>query len=59
MPIVHAEAEPVGGFVGTSISEPIFQAGVLAVVGSYMIYLQPFLALAVAARILQPVKSLT
>ncbi|TAU35269.1 ABC transporter ATP-binding protein [Rhizobium leguminosarum] len=49
MSIVLAEAEPVGGFVGTSISEPVLQAGVLAAVGSYMIYLQPFLALAVAA----------
>ncbi|NLS08252.1 ABC transporter ATP-binding protein [Rhizobium sp. P32RR-XVIII] len=49
MSIVLAEAEPVGGFVGTSISEPILQAGVLLAVGSYMMYLQPFLALAVAA----------
>ncbi|CDM61868.1 hypothetical protein LPU83_pLPU83d_0497 (plasmid) [Rhizobium favelukesii] len=47
--IVLAEAEPVGGFIGTSISEPVLQVGVLAAVGSYMIYLQPFLALAVAA----------
>lgn len=49
MSIVLAEADPVGGFVGTSISEPILQAGVLLAVGSYMIYLQPFLALAVIA----------
>ncbi|OWW05413.1 multidrug ABC transporter ATP-binding protein [Rhizobium sp. R72] len=47
--IVLAEAEPVGAFVGTSISEPILQAGILLAVGSYMIYLQPFLALAVVA----------
>lgn len=45
--IVLAEAEPVGGFVGTSISEPILQVGVLLAVGGYMIYLQPLLALAV------------
>lgn len=49
MSIVLAEAEPVGGFVGTSISEPVLQAGVLLAVGSYMIYLQPLLALAVIA----------
>ncbi|XUM51550.1 ABC transporter ATP-binding protein (plasmid) [Rhizobium sp. YTU87027] len=49
MSIVLAEAEPVGGFVGTSISEPVLQAGILLAVGSYMIYLQPFLALAVLA----------
>jgi ABC-type multidrug transport system fused ATPase/permease subunit len=48
MSIMLAEAEPVGGFVGTSISEPILQAGILLTVGSYMIYLQPLLALAVA-----------
>lgn len=48
MSIVLAEAEPVGGFVGTSISEPVLQAGVLIAVGGYMIYLQPLLALAVA-----------
>lgn len=49
MSIVLAEAEPVGGFVGTSISEPILQAGILLAVGSYMIYLQPLLAFAVIA----------
>ncbi|WP_183865008.1 MULTISPECIES: ABC transporter ATP-binding protein [unclassified Rhizobium] len=49
MSIVLAEAEPVGGFVGTSMSEPILQAGILLAVGSYMIYLQPLLALAVIA----------
>lgn len=49
MSIVLAEAEPVGGFVGTSISEPILQAGILLAVGGYMIYLQPLLALAVLA----------
>ena len=46
--IVLAEAEPVGGFVGTSISEPLLQAGILAAVGGYMIFLQPPMALAVA-----------
>ncbi|MBW9114744.1 ABC transporter ATP-binding protein [Rhizobium cauense] len=49
MSIVLAEAEPVGGFVGTSISEPILQAGILLAVGGYMIYLQPLLAFAVLA----------
>jgi len=49
MSIVLAEAEPVGAFVGTSLSEPILQAGILLAVGSYMIYLQPLLALAVIA----------
>ncbi|MGV4796701.1 ABC transporter transmembrane domain-containing protein [Rhizobium sp. F40D2] len=46
--IVIAEAEPVGGFVGTSVSEPLLQAGILVAVGGYMIFLQPLMALAVA-----------
>ena len=46
--IIIAEAEPVGGFVGTSISEPLLQAGILVAVGGYMIFLQPLMALAVA-----------
>ncbi|MGO6732732.1 ABC transporter ATP-binding protein [Rhizobium ruizarguesonis] len=47
--IVLAEAEPVGGFVGTSISEPLLQVGILVTVCSYLIYLQPLMMLAVAA----------
>lgn len=46
--IVIAEAEPVGGFVGTSVSEPLLQVGILVAVGGYMIFLQPLMALAVA-----------
>ena len=46
--IVLAKAEPVGGFVGTSVSEPLLQSGILIAVGGYMIYLQPLMALAVA-----------
>jgi ABC-type bacteriocin/lantibiotic exporter with double-glycine peptidase domain len=53
--IVLAEAEPVGGFVGTSISEPLLQAGILAAVGGYMIFLQPPMALAVATVFLPQV----
>jgi ABC-type multidrug transport system fused ATPase/permease subunit len=46
--IVLAEAEPVGGFVGTSISEPLLQLGILLAVGGYLIFLQPLMALAIA-----------
>nr|WP_210318946.1 ABC transporter ATP-binding protein [Rhizobium paranaense] len=45
--IVLAEAEPVGGFVGTSISEPLLQAGILVAVCGYLIFLQPLMALAI------------
>jgi ABC-type bacteriocin/lantibiotic exporter with double-glycine peptidase domain len=45
MSIILNEAEPVGGFVGTSISEPLIQAGTLVTVLVYMIVLQPWMAL--------------
>ncbi|ENN85271.1 ABC-type multidrug transport system ATPase and permease component-like protein [Rhizobium freirei PRF 81] len=46
--IVLAEAEPVGGFVGTSISEPLLQIGILVAVGGYLVFLQPLMALVIA-----------
>ncbi|WP_244598805.1 ABC transporter ATP-binding protein [Rhizobium tubonense] len=46
--IVVAEAEPVGGFVGQAISEPLLQIGILASVIGYMLYLQPLMGLVVA-----------
>ncbi len=45
--IILAEAEPVGGFVGTSISEPLLQIGILAAVCSYLVYLQPLMTIIV------------
>nr|WP_157214129.1 MULTISPECIES: multidrug ABC transporter ATPase [Rhizobium] len=44
--IIFAEAEPVGSFVGTSISEPLLQIGILVTVGGYLIYLQPLMRMA-------------
>jgi ABC-type bacteriocin/lantibiotic exporter with double-glycine peptidase domain len=44
--MVIAEVEPVGGFIGSSISEPLLQGGILLTVTSYMVYLQPWMALA-------------
>ncbi|MGO4440350.1 ABC transporter ATP-binding protein [Rhizobium sp. RAF56] len=46
--IILAEAEPVGGFIGTSLSEPVMQIGILATVAGYLLYLQPVMAIAVA-----------
>ena len=43
-----AEAEPIGGFVGMAISEPLLQAGILLSVIGYMTWLEPWtLALSV------------
>lgn len=42
--MIVQEAEPIGGFVGISISEPLLQGGILASVIGYMIYLEPWMA---------------
>lgn len=42
--MVLSEVEPVGGFVGVAISEPLLQGGILVAVFGYMLYLQPTLA---------------
>jgi ABC-type multidrug transport system fused ATPase/permease subunit len=44
MSIILAEAEPVGGFVAVSFSEPLMQIGTLLTVFVYMIALQPWIA---------------
>lgn len=43
--MILSEAEPVGGFVGLSVSEPILQGGILLSIFGYMVYLQPQMAL--------------
>jgi ABC-type multidrug transport system fused ATPase/permease subunit len=43
--IIVSESEVVGGFVGSSFSEPILNAGILLSVLVYMLYTQPLLAL--------------
>lgn len=45
--IILAEAEPVGGFVGASISEPLLQIGILTAVCGYLVYLQPLMTIIV------------
>lgn len=40
--MVVAEAEPIGGFVGMAISEPLLQAGILISVIGYMTILEPW-----------------
>ena len=43
--IILSEADPVGLFVATSVSEPVLHGGVLISVFAYLIYLQPWMAL--------------
>jgi len=48
-----AEAEPIGGFVGMAISEPLLQVGILVSVMGYMAFLEPW-TLALSAGLLIP-----
>ena len=43
--MILSEAEPIGGFVGISFSEPLLQAGVLVSVFGYLAWLEPWMAL--------------
>ena len=47
--MVIAESEPIGAFVGESISEPLLQGGILLSVSGYLLYLQPVMAIVIAA----------
>ncbi len=48
-----SEAEPIGGFVGMAISEPLLQIGILVSVIGYMTFLEPW-ALLLSAGFLLP-----
>jgi ABC-type multidrug transport system fused ATPase/permease subunit len=43
--IILSEVEPIGGFVGISLSEPLLQGGILLAVFGYLVYLEPRMAL--------------
>jgi ABC-type multidrug transport system fused ATPase/permease subunit len=43
--MILSEAEPIGGFVGISISDPLLHGGLLASVFGYLFYLEPRMAL--------------
>src|ERR1700722_2555754 len=51
--IILSEADPVGLFVATSVSEPVLHGGVLVSVFAYLLYLQPMMA-AVALALFVP-----
>ncbi len=42
--MVLSEVEPIGGFVGAAVSEPLLQGGILIAVFGYLVYLDPWLA---------------
>jgi len=47
--IIVSEVEDVGGFIGSSFSEPVLNGGILLSVFGYMLYTQPWLALVAIA----------
>ena len=47
--MIVAEVEPVGGFIGSSVSEPLMQIGVLATVVAYIIHLDVWMGAAALA----------
>ena len=42
--IILSEADPVGGFIGQSVTEPVLHGGVLISVFTYLLFLQPWMA---------------
>ena len=47
--MIVAEVEPIGGFVGESVSEPLLQGGILCSVLAYVTHIDPWMALAAFA----------
>ena len=43
--VVTSEVDAVGGFIGTSFSEPVLNGGILISVFGYMVFMQPWMAL--------------
>lgn len=43
--MVLSEADPIGGFVGISMSEPLLQGGILLSIIGYMTWLEPWMAI--------------
>ncbi len=43
--MILSESEPIGGFAGVCISEPLLQGGVLVSVFGYLTYIHPWMAL--------------
>ena len=44
--MIVGEVEPIGGFVGSSLSEPLLQGGILASVLAYIVHLDKWMAAA-------------
>ena len=47
--MIIAESEPIGAFMGESMSEPLMQGGIMISVVGYLIWLQPVMSLVIGA----------
>ena len=47
--MIVAEVDPIGGFVGESVSEPLLQGGIMLSVLAYLVHLDPWMAFAAFA----------
>lgn len=47
--MIVAEVEPIGGFVGESVSEPLLQAGIMCSVFAYLIHIDRWMSVAAFA----------
>ena len=47
--MIVAEVDPIGGFVGESVSEPLLQGGIMLSILAYLVHLDPWMALAAFA----------
>jgi len=49
IPIITAEVEPLGGFIGTAYADPMFFGGQLVIILTFIVLQDPFLGLAAIA----------
>ncbi|MEM9684520.1 MAG: ABC transporter ATP-binding protein, partial [Pseudomonadota bacterium] len=49
IPIITAEVEPLGGFIGTAYADPMFYGGQLVIILSFIVLQDPWLGLAAIA----------
>src|SRR6202008_4497644 len=50
--MIVAEVEPIGGFVGSSLSEPLLQGGIMLSILAYIVHLDRWMAAAALAPFL-------
>ncbi len=49
IPMVTQEVEPLGGFMGDALAQPVYQFGILVTIAAFMLIQEPFLGLAAIA----------